>query len=351
MNSYQIWLITNEITNACKIDLINKYNNEENIYNNIDNIIRNEEFKKYNLNKLNEYSLDKEEELKIELLKEDIKYVTYSDEKYPIKLREINNPPYVLFYKGDIELLNFNMAAIVGSRKNSMYGKEVTKVIVSELKKINFGVISGVAYGIDSIAHREILRLNGKTIGILGCGIDIIYPKINRDLYTNIIKDGLLISEFLPGTKPLSYNFPRRNRIISGLSEGVIVIEASNKSGSLITVNYALEQNKNVMAVPGSIFNEGSKGCNLLIRDGAFPFLEREDLYSFFNITKVKENNIWKNSIENQLLNVIQKEPIHIDKIIESVKVDRIALFELLFELQNKNEIICLPGNYYAKIS
>ena len=351
MNSYQIWLITNEITNACKIDLINKYNNEENIYNNIDNIIRNEEFKKYNLNKLKEYSLDKEEELKIELLKEDIKYVTYSDEKYPIKLREINNPPYVLFYKGDIELLNFNMAAIVGSRKNSMYGKEVTKVIVSELKKINFGVISGVAYGIDSIAHREILRLNGKTIGILGCGVDIIYPKINRDLYTNIIKDGLLISEFLPGTKPLSYNFPRRNRIISGLSEGVIVIEASNKSGSLITVNYALEQNKNVMAVPGSIFNEGSKGCNLLIRDGAFPFLEREDLYSFFNITKVKENNIGKNSIENQLLNVIQKEPIHIDKIIESVKVDRIALFELLFELQNKNEIICLPGNYYAKIS
>ena len=134
MNSYQIWLITNEITNACKIDLINKYNNEENIYNNIDNIIRNEEFKKYNLNKLKEYSLDKEEELKIELLKEDIKYVTYSDEKYPIKLREINNPPYVLFYKGDIELLNFNMAAIVGSRKNSMYGKEVTKVMVSELK-------------------------------------------------------------------------------------------------------------------------------------------------------------------------------------------------------------------------
>ena len=339
MNSYQIWLITNEITNACKIDLINKYNNEENIYNNIDNIIRNEEFKKYNLNKLKEYSLDKEEELKIELLKEDIKYVTYSDEKYPIKLREINNPPYVLFYKGDIELLNFNMAAIVGSRKNSMYGKEVTKVIVSELKKINFGVISGVAYGIDSIAHREILRLNGKTIGILGCGIDIIYPKINRDLYTNIIKDGLLISEFLPGTKPLSYNFPRRNRIISGLSEGVIVIEASNKSGSLITVNYALEQNKNVMAVPGSIFNEGSKGCNLLIRDGAFPFLEREDLYSFFNITKVKENNIGKNSIENQLLNVIQKEPIHIDKIIESVKVDRIALLSYYLNCKTKMKL------------
>ena len=351
MDKYKIWFILLKISEESKVKLIEKYNNEENIYNNIDNIIRNEEFKKYNLNKLKEYSLDKEEELKIELLKEDIKYVTYSDEKYPIKLREINNPPYVLFYKGDIELLNFNMAAIVGSRKNSMYGKEVTKVIVSELKKINFGVISGVAYGIDSIAHREILRLNGKTIGILGCGIDIIYPKINRDLYTNIIKDGLLISEFLPGTKPLSYNFPRRNRIISGLSEGVIVIEASNKSGSLITVNYALEQNKNVMAVPGSIFNEGSKGCNLLIRDGAFPFLEREDLYSFFNITKVKENNIGKNSIENQLLNVIQKEPIHIDKIIESVKVDRIALFELLFELQNKNEIICLPGNYYAKLS
>lgn len=351
MNKYEIWLITNEISNDCKIKLITKYNNEENIYNNIKNIIKSEEFKNYNLNNFNKKNIDDEEALKQKIIENDINYITYSSEDYPQKLRNINNPPYVLFYKGNIELFNENMAAVIGSRKNTIYGEEVTKTIVAELNNINYGVVSGVAYGIDSIAHKEILRRKGKTIGVLGCGIDIVYPKINRGLYNEIIKYGLLVSEFLPGTQPASYNFPRRNRIISGLSNGVIVVEASIKSGSLITVNYALEQGKNVMAVPGSILNSGSKGCNFLLRDGAVPFLEKEDLYLFFNITKLKKDNIGKNSIENLLLSVIQKQPIHIDKIIESVKVDRVALFELLFELQNKNEIICLPGNYYAKIS
>lgn len=351
MNRYELWLISNEISNDCKIKLITKYNNEENIYNNIENIIKNEEFKNYNLNKFRNKNIDNEEKLMEKLIKNNIKYVTYSSENYPQKLRDISNPPYVLFYKGNIKFFNEKMAAVVGSRKNTIYGEEVTKTIVAELSNVDYGIISGVAYGIDSIAHKEILRRKGKTIGVLGCGIDIVYPKINKGLYNEIIKNGLLISEFLPGTGPLAYNFPRRNRIISGLSEGVIVVEASIKSGSLITVNYALEQGKSVMAVPGAIFNSGSKGCNLLLRDGATPFLEKEDLYTFFNINKINSNKIGKNSIENLVLSVIQKEPIHIDKIIENVKVDRVALFELLFELQNKNEIICLPGNYYAKIS
>ena len=153
------------------------------------------------------------------------------------------------------------------------------------------------------------------------------------------------------GTSPLAYNFPRRNRIISGLSNGVIVVEASEKSGSLITANLALEQGKDVMAIPGSIFNNNSRGCHQLLRDGAKVFISLEDLYSFLNITKKQSEKILKNDNKKIVMSIIKSEPIHFDKIFKSVNIDRIALYELLFEMQNKNEIICLPGNYYAKLS
>lgn len=351
MDRYKIWFILLKISDASKLKLIEKYNNEENIYNNIDNIINEKLLFANYLSRLKIRNKLDEERLEEYLFKNNIKYVTYSSKEYPEKLKDITNPPYVLFYKGDLSLINDNMAAIVGSRKNTHYGEQVTKIIVSELYNISYGVISGVAAGIDSIAHKEILRRGGKTIGVLGCGVDIVYPRENSNLYEQIINNGLLLSEFLPGTKPLAYNFPQRNRIISGLSKGVIVVEASHKSGSLITVSYALNQGKEVMVVPGPIFNESSKGCNLLIHDGARPFLGKEDLYEFLNIIKNTEKNNTKNSIKQYILEVIGREPIHIDKIIGSVNIDRIALFELLFEMQNENEIICLPGNYYVKIS
>ena len=351
MDKYKTWLITLGLSDYAKIKLIEKYNNEENIYNNIDNIINEKLLHKNFLTKIKNNNKEKEEKLEEYLFKNNIKYVTYSSSLYPDRLKNIDNPPYVIFYKGDITLLNYNMVAIVGSRKNTNYGEQVTKFIVSELYNISYGVVSGVAAGIDSIAHREILFRGGKTIGVLGCGIDVVYPRFNKNLYDRISEHGLLISEFLPGTKPLSYNFPQRNRIISALSNGVIVIEASNKSGSLITVDYALSQSKDVMVVPGPIFNETSKGCNLLIYQGARPFLGKKDLYEFLNVIKKDDKNNAKNSIKKCLLDVIGKEPIHIDKIIGSLNIDRIALFELLFEMQNENEIICLPGNYYVKIS
>ena len=351
MDKYKIWFISLKISDSSKIKLIEQYNNEENIYNNIDNIVKEKLLYKNFFMQLSVKNNIEEEKLKEYLFKKNINYVTYSSSLYPEKLKYITNPPYVIFYKGDISLLDYNMVAIVGSRKNTSYGEQVTKFITSELYNISYGVISGVAAGIDSIAHREILSMGGKTIGVLGCGIDIIYPRFNRYLYDKISEKGLLISEFLPGTKPMAYNFPRRNRIISALSNGVIVIEASSKSGSLITVDYALNQSKDVMVVPGPIFNESSKGCNLLIHQGARPFLGKDDLYEFLNIIKKDSKNSTKNSIKKCLLDVIGKEPIHIDKIIGSVNIDRIALFELLFEMQNENEIICLPGNYYVKIS
>ena len=353
MNKYELWLIASDISNQCKVELIKQYNNEENIYNNINNINKNKDLAYMrSLRRLNNKNLDREEILKENLIQNDIKYVTYSSENYPENLRNIQEPPYVLFYKGNIKLINDkNMVAIVGSRRSTIYGEKVTEVIASELYEMNFGIVSGVAYGIDSKAHKSILKRGGKTIGVLGCGIDIVYPSINKSLYKEISENGLLISEFLPGTEPKAHNFPQRNRIISGLAKAVIVTEASIKSGSLITVNYALDQGKDVMVVPGPIFNSTSQGCNFLIRDGASFFLEKDDLYRFLNVTKKDNKNKEKNTIKNILLNVISSQPIHIDKIIESVNVDRIALFELLFEMQNENEIICLPGNYYAKIS
>ena len=257
----------------------------------------------------------------------------------------------MIFYKGNLDLLSGNLIAVIGARKYSSYGAQVTKIIAKELSKNNFTVVSGLAAGIDSIAQRNAIDYSGNTIAVLGCGIDIIYPKSNKILYEDILKNnGFIISEFLPNTPPMAYNFPRRNRIISGISKKLIIIEATNKSGSLITVNYALELGMDVMAVPGPIFNGNSEGCNKLIRDGAKPFTEMVDLYDFLSIIKENDEKREKNTCKSIVLSVINNEPIHLDDIIQSVNVDRKVLFELLFEMQNRNEIICLPGNYYAKL-
>ncbi len=351
MREYELWFMVVNISNQTKIELIKKYNNEENIYNNIDSIDNCYICKGGEYNRLKSTPLSQGTALFQYMNKNNISYVTINSIHYPESLKEINDSPYVLFYKGDISLLNYNMVAIVGSRKNSTYGEIVTRQIVGELSNMDYGVVSGVAYGIDTIAHKECLNRGIKTIGVLGCGIDIVYPKVNKLVYKEIERNGLLISEFLPNTKPMPYNFPRRNRIITALSKGVIVIEATVKSGSLITVNYALQYGRDVMAVPGTVLSSNSKGCNLLIRDGAKMFVELDDLYYFLNVIKKEEKNIENNTIKLLLSEVISSEPIHLDKIIQCVNVDRMALFELLFEMQNRNEIICLPGNYYARIN
>lgn len=351
MREYELWFIVSNISNDTKIELIKKYNNEENIYNNIDSIDNYHIYKGKEYERLKAATLDEGKLLLDYMNKNNISYVTMSSPSYPKLLREISEPPYVLFYKGNLSLVDSNMVAIVGSRKNTIYGETVTRQIVGELSNMDYGVISGVAYGIDTIAHKECLNRGIKTIGVLGCGIDIVYPKVNKIVYKEIEKNGLLLSEFLPTTKPMAYNFPRRNRIITALSKGVIVIEATVKSGSLITVNYALQYGIDVMAVPGPILSDSSKGCNLLIRDGAKMFVELDDLYYFLNIVKKMKKNIQNNPIKLLLNEVISGEPIHLDKIIQCVNVDRMALFELLFEMQNRNEIICLPGNYYARIN
>lgn len=350
MEEYVLWFILLEISNESKIKLLEMYDSEEAIHNNIDNIIGDRVLKGKRINNLKKVTLNDIKEFKKYLNKEGIGYLTYTSTEYPKSLINLEKPPYILFYKGDKSLLKDKTGGIVGARNCTNYGRAVTKLIAKELCANNITIVSGVASGIDSVAHKVAIEEGGRTIGVLGCGVDVIYPKINRNLYKDIEKTGLLVSEFLPGTEPRGYNFPQRNRIISALSEKLVVIEASLKSGSLITVGYALDAGKSVMAVPGSVLQSNSTGCNKLIGEGASTFAEIEDLRVFFGI--YKNNNIKSsNLVKDELLTVISREPKHLDDIIEGVKVDRGVLFGLLFEMQNRNEIICLPGNYYAKLS
>lgn len=343
MKNDELWFILTNISNDKKLSLLNNYKNESIIRNHKDGI---KELQKI---KGKEVSEEKINDFKNYINSNGIGYITIKSKEYPEMLRHIEEPPYVLFYKGNLELLKERSGAVIGARKCTQYGIEVAKIISRELSENNITVVSGLAAGIDSIAHKIALEYSGKTIGILGCGIDVIYPKNNKYLYEKVIKEGLLISEFLPKTPPMAYNFPRRNRIISGISDKVIIVEGTKKSGTLITVDYALSIGKEIMAVPGPVINGNSEGCNKLIRDGAKPFTEMEDLYDFFNIKKEFKEKVEINGYKEYLLNIINNEPKHLDDIIESVNVDRKVLFELLFEMQNRNEIICLPGNYYAK--
>jgi len=206
------------------------------------------------------------------MAKYEIQKIEKSDERYPKLLSQISDPPSVLYCRGNLNLLNKTSFAVVGTRKLTSYGREACEKITTDLAMAGFTIVSGLALGIDSIAHRAALDAKGKTIAVLGSGVgdETIYPKTNYPLARDILnKEGLIISEYEPGTHATEFTFPKRNRIISGLCHGTLVVEADEKSGSLITARQALDQNRDVFAVPGSIFSRQSLGANALIRRGA----------------------------------------------------------------------------------
>lgn len=215
----------------------------------------------------------------------EIKKITIGDKKYPKLLRQIYDPPKCLYILGNIEILNNPSVAIVGCRDATEYGKKAAKYFAYNLAKENINIVSGLAKGIDSFAHIGALQAKGKTIAVIGNGLDVIYPKENEELAKQIVRSGgTIISEYPLGTKPQKENFPARNRIISGLCNSVIVVEAKEKSGALITADFAVEQGKNVYAVPGNINSINSVGTNNLIKDGAMPacsYQEIADLVRF----------------------------------------------------------------------
>jgi DNA processing protein len=239
--------------------------------------------------------------------KNNISLINISEAGYPCLLKEIDFPPPLIFYRGDKTKLKNCAIAIVGTRKFSPYGRDAAAYISRQLSKKGITIISGMATGIDYFAQRAALEEKGGSVGVLGCGIDKVYPESNRYLYDEIVRNGGLLSEYIPGTPPLKRNFPARNRIISGISMGVIVVEAREKSGALITGDFAMEQNREVFAIPGSIFSDESRGCHLLIKNGAKLIEDADDV-----IIEVS-NYIYDSPVINDCLSVNKKNSIKME--------------------------------------
>lgn len=238
-----------------------------------------------------------------------IEKITIDDKLYPDLLRNIKKPPKQLYFVGDISILKLKSVAIVGSRQYTPYGRWAGMQIGKRLAECGAAVISGMARGIDSASHTGALEANGKTVAVMGCGVDICFPAGNRHLWESIIENGLVVSEYLPGTKPAKYTFPERNRIISGLSLATVVVEAGVRSGSLITAELAAEQGRTVYAVPGNINSVSSLGTNQLIRDGATPLAVIEDLICDLGLTVNEEKNDDEdlNNDEKIIYNIIRQ--------------------------------------------
>ena len=254
------------------------------------------------------------------LKKYKIKVLTCDSLTYPQRLKEIYDYPPVLYIRGNLLPQDECCLAVVGTRRATVYGRQVTEEIVSDLARNGITIVSGLARGIDSVAHRAALEVGARTMAVFACGLDIVYPAENAKLAREIMEHGALISEYPLGTKPKADNFPRRNRIMSGLSLGVLVIEAGESSGALITANQALEQNREVFAVPGSILSPASRGTNHLIQEGAKLVRNYVDILEELNLTIMAQQLEMKELLpvdeaESLLLKQLSREPIHIDDI------------------------------------
>ena len=243
-----------------------------------------------------------------------------TDENYPRRLQELEQPPPVLYMLGELTSEDEWAVAVVGTRRVTAYGRQVAEDIAGTLARNGISVISGLARGIDSISHQAALHAGGRTIAVLGSGLDRIYPPENRRLAEQIAAHGALISDYPPGTPPEGSNFPPRNRLISGLSLAVVIVEAGQTSGALITAAFAADQGREVFAVPGNITSPGSKGTNRLIRDGAQPLLHPEQVLEALELTMVAEQRTARvvlpaDAIEAQLFEALGREPLHIDEI------------------------------------
>lgn len=285
-----------------------------------------------------------------------IELINFFDNSYPQNLKNIDYPPIVLFVKGKLDISKL-FFAIVGTRSPSGYGEKCAQFFSKELTLSGFSIASGLARGIDSIAHKSCINNNGYSVGVLGCGIDVTYPRENQALFDLMSQKGAIISEFAISTPPNAYNFPRRNRIITGLSEGLLVVEADIKSGSLISAKYAQDQSKPVFAVPGEIFAKRSLGTNQLIKDGAYLAQEPSDIIFYFykdiKQSLKQENSNYKEVTlsENEiaLMNVLEGE-LSLDEIVDKTNFSIEEVVSLLFDLELKGVIKRLDFDKVCKI-
>jgi DNA processing protein len=280
--------------------------------------------------------------------------ITLADSDYPSLLRQIYDPPAILFYRGDLAVLDKPCIALVGARKATEYGKSAARKLAAELVRAGTVVVSGMARGIDSCAHIGALQANGTTVAVLGCGLDVCYPPENLQLREKIVRSGVILSEFPPGTQPKPQHFPMRNRIISGLSLATVVVEAAEKSGALITADCALEQGRDVFAVPGSIHSPLSRGCHRLLKDGAAMVEQAADILQYLGLAEVQVNAVpgpaGLTPLQSRILAAMEFETVHFDEIVGRCQVKAPELAAALVELELAALIKKLPGNYFLRV-
>jgi DNA processing protein len=284
--------------------------------------------------------------------------LTLKSERYPSRLKDIYDPPPLLYVRGQIKKEDDLSISIVGSRKTSPYGRLVTERISRELVRHGITIVSGMARGIDSVAHMAAVSEKGRTIAVLGCGVDVAYPRENRNLMMEIVEHGAVVSEFPMGSPPEGAHFPKRNRIISGLSLGVVVIEAGRQSGSLITASSALEQGRDVFAVPGNVGTTGSSGTNQLIKEGAKLVETSDDILEELLPRWKKEARVESPGaspedllpeFEKKLYRLIGDTPTHIDALIQETGFDAGRVSSLLMSLELRGLIAQWPGKCFTK--
>ena len=285
----------------------------------------------------------------------------YPHSDYPKRLREIASPPFALWCQGQAEAVSTPLIGIVGSRRPTRYGLDVARVLAAELVRARIGVVSGGAYGIDAAAHRGVLDENGTTVAILGTGIDLVYPAVHRGMFEEIAQTGACVTEFAPGEPPKRENFPVRNRLISGMSLGIVVVEAGEKSGALITTRYALEQDREVFAVPGSIFSEMSVGPNRLLRNGAKLVSGVEDILEEITGQMAPDGVQGMLPFERQMselpplsgdaetvFGLLGGSSSSVDDLIERSGLTAARMLEILMKLELSGHIVQLPGQRYT---
>lgn len=298
-------------------------------------------------------AIDPEKEF-AKLAAQKIKLLTNRDEDYPKLLREIPNPPIVIYLKGEFLPQDELAVAVVGTRKISPYGRQACEDLVGGLVRAGITVVSGLALGVDAIAHRTAVAAGGRTVAVLACGVDAVYPSSNRQIAASILDGhGAILSELPLGTPPLKHHFPNRNRIISGLCLGTVVVEAAAESGALITARHALEQNRQVYAVPGSIYNPGAAGPNNLLKMGAKPVVSAADILEDLNLGHLQEQIetqaiIGDNEEENAVLKLLTREPQHFDLLAKSSGLPAATLAATLTIMEMKGKVRNLGANQYV---
>ena len=281
----------------------------------------------------------------------EIKEIKIEDEKYPNQLKEIKNPPNKIFLVGNEKILQSDGIAVIGSRCNTEYGEKYATKFSKELAKQGLTIISGMAVGIDGFAHKGALSVGGKTIAVLGSGFNNIYPEENKELFKQIIEnDGAIITEYEPDVKPNSENFPKRNRIVSGLSKGVLVIEAVYRSGTSITAKLAQSQGRKVFCIPSNLERKNGVGTNQLIKEGASLVTNIDDILNAIKVERTAENNAVKIPAEYlPIYEVLEDEPMNVNVICKKLKTDISSINANLMLMELEGYIKSLPGNYYEK--